>query len=110
MTYFFVWLGPPRSILPSRPPTEAIGSFFLACGGLVFIFSTEEVTLAAMRRGRDGGFIFVNLVKCGANHTPRCYDVPECCGCYNLPSFLLDPSCRRFQGMDEIQAAQWSDL
>lgn len=54
LTYFFLWLGPPTSILPTRPPTEALGSFFLACGGLVFIFSTEEVTLAAMRRGGDG--------------------------------------------------------
>ena len=53
-TYFFLWLGPPQSVLPSRPPTEALGSFFLACGGLVFMFSTEEVTIAAMRRGRDG--------------------------------------------------------
>jgi hypothetical protein len=31
-----------------------LGSFFLACGGLVFMFSTEEITIAAMRRGRDG--------------------------------------------------------
>jgi len=54
LTYFFLWLGPPNSILPSRPPTEALGSFFLSCGGLVFMFSTEEVTFAAMRRGRDG--------------------------------------------------------
>lgn len=53
-TYFFLWLGPPQSVLPSRPPTEALGSFFLACGGLVFMLSTEEVTNAAMRRGRDG--------------------------------------------------------
>lgn len=58
LTYFFLWLGPPRSILPSRPPTEALSSFFLACGGLVFIFSVEEVTIAAMRRGRDGESIF----------------------------------------------------
>ncbi|KAH7916314.1 hypothetical protein BJ138DRAFT_996237 [Hygrophoropsis aurantiaca] len=61
LTYFFVWLGPPRSILPSRPPTEALGSFFLACGGLVFIFSTEEVTTAAMRKGRDDMMMFLNL-------------------------------------------------
>ncbi|KAG1874579.1 hypothetical protein DFJ58DRAFT_757750 [Suillus subalutaceus] len=60
-TYFFVWLGPPRSILPSRPPTEALASFFLACGGLVFIFSTEEVTIAAMRKGRDDMMMFLNL-------------------------------------------------
>ncbi|KAF8076243.1 hypothetical protein FPV67DRAFT_1558751 [Lyophyllum atratum] len=50
LTYFFLWLSPPKSVLPSRPPTEALGSFFLACGGLVFIFSTEEVMIAAMRR------------------------------------------------------------
>ena len=56
MTYFFLWLGPPKSMLPSRPPTEALGSFFLTCGGLVFIFSTEEITFAAMRRGRDGKY------------------------------------------------------
>ncbi|RDB22739.1 putative membrane protein C3B8.06 [Hypsizygus marmoreus] len=60
-TYFFLWLGPPRSILPSRPPTEALGSFFLACGGLVFMFSTEEVTIAAMRRGRDDMMMFLNV-------------------------------------------------
>ncbi|KAF8665579.1 hypothetical protein AX16_000037 [Volvariella volvacea WC 439] len=60
-TYFFLWLGPPRSILPSRPPTEALGSFFLACGGLVFIFSTEEISIAAMRRGRDDVMMFLNV-------------------------------------------------
>ncbi|KAF4619388.1 hypothetical protein D9613_005520 [Agrocybe pediades] len=61
LTYFFLWLGPPRSMLPSRPPTEALGSFFLACGGLVFMFSTEEVTIAAMRRGRDDVMMFLNV-------------------------------------------------
>jgi len=54
LTYFFVWLNPPRSILPSRPPSEALASFLLACGGLLFILSNEEVTFAAMRRGYDG--------------------------------------------------------
>ncbi|KAL0949662.1 hypothetical protein HGRIS_009701 [Hohenbuehelia grisea] len=61
LTYFFLWLAPPRSILPSRPPTEALGSFFLACGGLVFMFSTEELTIAAMRRGRDDVMMFLNV-------------------------------------------------
>ncbi|KAF9451619.1 cytoplasmic protein [Macrolepiota fuliginosa MF-IS2] len=61
LTYLFLWLAPPRSILPSRPPTEALGSFFLACGGLVFMFSTEEITLAAMRRGRDDVMMFLNV-------------------------------------------------
>ncbi|KAF8915894.1 hypothetical protein CPB85DRAFT_1217140 [Mucidula mucida] len=61
LTYFFLWLGPPRSMLPSRPPTEALGSFFLACGGLSFMFSTEELTIAAMRRGRDDVMMFLNV-------------------------------------------------
>ncbi|KAI0736138.1 hypothetical protein C8Q72DRAFT_908069 [Fomitopsis betulina] len=61
LTYFFVWLAPPRSILPSRPPTEALASFLLACGGLMFQFSTEEVTIAAMRQGRDDVMMFLNL-------------------------------------------------
>lgn len=56
LTYFFTWLGPPRSVLPGRPPTEALAGFFLACGGLMFQLSTEELTLAAMRRGHDGKF------------------------------------------------------
>ncbi|KIK96945.1 hypothetical protein PAXRUDRAFT_137291 [Paxillus rubicundulus Ve08.2h10] len=60
-TYFFLWLGPPSSVFPSRPPTEALGSFFLACGGLVFMFSTEEVTLAAMRKGHDDMMMFLNV-------------------------------------------------
>lgn len=53
-TYFFLWLSPPQSVMPSRPPTEALASFFLACGGLMFQFSMEELTLTAMRRGHDG--------------------------------------------------------
>ncbi|KAF7313687.1 hypothetical protein HMN09_00525300 [Mycena chlorophos] len=58
LTYFFLWVSPPRSTLPSRPPTEALASFFLAAGGISFMFSTEELTIAAMRRGRDDIMMF----------------------------------------------------
>jgi hypothetical protein len=78
VTYLFVWLTPPRSILPSRPPSEALASFFLSCGGLIFIMSDEEITFAAMRRGYDG-IIPIYLSKCpGANDAPlyRRNDVP----------------------------------
>lgn len=61
LTYFFVWLGPPKSVLPGRPPTEALASFFLACGGLMFQLSTEEVTIAAMRRGHADQMMFLNV-------------------------------------------------
>ncbi|KAI9447807.1 hypothetical protein H4582DRAFT_2137979 [Lactarius indigo] len=61
LTYFFVWISPPRSILPSRPPSEALAGFFLACGGLIFIMSDEEITFAAMRRGYDDVMMFLNV-------------------------------------------------
>ena len=54
MTYIFLWLRPPtaqKSVLPSRPPTEALAALFLACGGLIFISSTEQIEFAAMRSG-----------------------------------------------------------
>lgn len=76
LTYFFLWLSPPTSILPSRPPTEALGSFFLACGGLVFMFSTEELTIAAMRRGRDGAPLLYICRALLISPSRRCHDVP----------------------------------
>lgn len=53
LTYFFLFLRPPSSILPSRPPTEALASLALTCGGVVFILSVEQVTFAAMRHHAD---------------------------------------------------------
>lgn len=53
LTYFFLYLRPPASILPSRPPTEALAALSLTCGGIVFMLSTEQVTFAAMRHGAD---------------------------------------------------------
>ena len=95
LTYLFVWLSPPRSILPSRPPSEALAGFFLACGGLIFIMSDEEITFSAMRRGFDGNLI--HLSRCpGVNDTlDRRNDVPQCCCCYHVLCILLDRACRR---------------
>lgn len=62
MTYFFLWLRPPTSsILPSRPPTEALASFSLTCGGLVFMLSSEEVSFAAMRNGFGDMMMILNV-------------------------------------------------
>jgi hypothetical protein len=72
MTYIFLWLRPPtaeRSVLPTRPPTEALGALFLACGGLVFISSTEQIEFAAMRSGHGKPLVllarFPLLLTCG---------------------------------------------
>ena len=73
----FLWLRPPRSILPSRPPSELVaafcvtgmssccgpaplsigcrssvsGLFFRSGGGIAFLLSTEQVVYGAMRSG-----------------------------------------------------------
>ncbi|GAA5947934.1 hypothetical protein JCM3765_007036 [Sporobolomyces pararoseus] len=61
LTYFFLYLRPPASILPSRPPTEALASLFLSCGGVVFVLSTEQITFAAMRHQADDMMAFLNV-------------------------------------------------
>lgn len=60
LTYFFLWASPPSdSVLPSRPPTEALAAFCLACGGVLFFLSDEEIAYAAMRHAYDDGFAFL---------------------------------------------------
>ncbi|KAL7415515.1 hypothetical protein BDY24DRAFT_337910 [Mrakia frigida] len=61
LTYAFLWLRPPRSILPSRPPTEALAAFAVSCGGVVFILSNEQVVYGAMRAGWDDVMSFLTL-------------------------------------------------
>jgi hypothetical protein len=60
LTYTFLHLRPPASILPSRPPTEALAAFCLCAGGIVFMLSTEEVIFWAMRHGFDDMMTFLN--------------------------------------------------
>ena len=40
-TYVLLYLKPPRSVLPSRPPTELLASFGLIAGGIVFMASVS---------------------------------------------------------------------
>ncbi|KAK0551516.1 hypothetical protein OC846_003231 [Tilletia horrida] len=62
LTYFFLYLRPPTSsILPGRPPTEALASFALACGGMVFMLSSEEVSFLAMRTGWSDIMMITNV-------------------------------------------------
>lgn len=60
LTYFFLWVSPPfDSVMPSRPPTEGLAAFCLACGGVLFFLSDEEIAYAAMRHAYDDGFAFL---------------------------------------------------
>ncbi|KAJ5730715.1 uncharacterized protein N7483_005223 [Penicillium malachiteum] len=43
LTYVLLFLRPPTSYLPARPPTEIIAAFCLMAGGLIFMLSTRNV-------------------------------------------------------------------
>ena len=43
VTYITMYLSPPKSIYPSRPPTELAAAFCLISGGLVFMLSTKDI-------------------------------------------------------------------
>ncbi|KAK2757689.1 hypothetical protein FQN54_004658 [Arachnomyces sp. PD_36] len=47
VTYILLYINPPTSLYPSRPPSEIITSFCLVSGGLIFMLSTKDV-IAAM--------------------------------------------------------------
>lgn len=41
LTYVLMYLKPPRSVLPSRPPTELLAAFGLCAGGIIFMASVS---------------------------------------------------------------------
>lgn len=41
LTYVIMYLKPPKSVLPSRPPTELLTSFGLISGGIIFMASVS---------------------------------------------------------------------
>jgi Protein of unknown function (Ytp1). len=45
LSYLLIYLKPPKSVYPSRPPTELLTSFGLIAGGLIFMASVSPVNL-----------------------------------------------------------------
>lgn len=43
LTYLLMFLKPPKSIFPSRPPTELLASFGLISGGIIFMASVSTL-------------------------------------------------------------------
>jgi hypothetical protein len=49
-TYVLMYLKPPRSVLPSRPPTELLTAFGLISGGITFMASVSSRRLCHVYR------------------------------------------------------------
>ena len=57
-TYIIMYIAPPTSYLPSRPPTEIITSFCLVAGGITFMLSNKDTVAALESYNLDAMFTF----------------------------------------------------
>ncbi|KAK5449276.1 hypothetical protein LTS15_008818 [Exophiala xenobiotica] len=53
-----MYISPPTSSYPSRPPTELVSSFCLMSGGIVFMASTKDIVLWMEAENLMATFLF----------------------------------------------------
>jgi hypothetical protein len=58
LTYVIMYLKPPKSVLPSRPPTELLAAFGLMAGGIIFMASAADIINAMEHFNLEAGFMF----------------------------------------------------
>lgn len=58
LTYITLYISPPTSFLPSRPPTELIASFCLIAGGITFMVSNKDTVAVLEGYNLDAMFTF----------------------------------------------------
>ncbi|KAL2172303.1 hypothetical protein VTG60DRAFT_6681 [Thermothelomyces hinnuleus] len=58
LTYILLWLRPPRSVYPSRPPTELLASFGLIAGGIIFMASASSTVRGMIHYQLDAMFMY----------------------------------------------------
>ncbi|CAK7266246.1 hypothetical protein SEPCBS119000_001927 [Sporothrix epigloea] len=57
-TYILMFLRPPKSIMPSRPPTELLASFGLIAGGIIFMASAGDPVHGMIHYKLDAMFMY----------------------------------------------------
>lgn len=58
LTYVLVYLRPPRSVMPSRPPTELLTAFGLIAGGIIFCASSGDTIDGMIHYDLDAMFFY----------------------------------------------------
>jgi hypothetical protein len=58
LTYITLYIRPPTSYLPSRPPTEIVTAFCLVSGGITFMLSNKDTVAALESYELDAMFTF----------------------------------------------------
>lgn len=58
VTYITLYISPPKSYLPSRPPSELVSAWCLIAGGITFIVSNKDTVSAMELYNLDAMFSF----------------------------------------------------
>ncbi|OAA81905.1 putative domain YCR061W, C-terminal [Akanthomyces lecanii RCEF 1005] len=58
LSYVLLYLKPPKSIFPSRPPTELLTSFGLIAGGIIFMASSADTVNGMIHYDLDAMFFY----------------------------------------------------
>jgi hypothetical protein len=61
-SYILMYISPPTSLYPSRPPTELVASFCLISGGLIFMASTKDIIVIMEQNNLMAMFIFTVMM------------------------------------------------
>ncbi len=72
-TYMLMFLSPPKSVYPTRPPTELVASFCLISGGIIFCASARDIVHYMERTGLMA--MFVLTVTCGFTAFIMAYEI-----------------------------------
>ena len=72
-TYILMFISPPKSVYPTRPPTELVASFCLISGGIIFCVSARDIVIYMERTGLMA--MFVLTVTCGLTAFIMAYEI-----------------------------------
>ncbi|MCJ1477044.1 hypothetical protein MMC13_005715 [Lambiella insularis] len=62
VTYVLMYLSPPTSLLPSRPPSEIVVAFCLISGGMLFMSSNQDMVESLDARQLNAMFVFTVMM------------------------------------------------
>ena len=62
VTYILIYISPPTSYLPSRPPSEIVAAFCLISGGMLFMGSNSDFVLGMEMYGLHAMFLFTVMM------------------------------------------------
>ena len=63
-TYILMFISPPKSVYPTRPPTELVASFCLISGGIIFCASARDIVHYMEKTGLMAMFVLTVTWPC----------------------------------------------